>query len=1014
MVRKTVTLVFCDVADSTPLGERLDPESLRAVWSSYHETAREVLERHGGTIEKFVGDAVMAAFGIPVVHEDDALRAVRAAVELREALAALNERLDAAYGIRIEVRTGVNTGEVIAGDPEQGQAFATGDAVNVAQRLEAAAGGGEILVGDTTIRLVRDAVVADPMEPLALKGKSEPVAVWRLHDVLAGAAGVTRRLDTPLVGRVVELARLRSAVDQVMLERSCRVVTVLGDAGVGKSRLAAELVTSLGEDAQVLEGRCLPYGNGITYWPLVEIVHRLDLDEVLSGEPDGQTVHGRLLEAVGRAEPHSRSDELYWAFRRLLETLARTRPLLLVLDDVQWAEPAFLDLIEYLAGWTRDAPILVCCLARSDLAELRPAWAGTPTIQLAPLERDDARQLLENLGGPLDEDAADAVGRATGGNPLFLEEMLRMLVEEGVLVERDGRLEAVTDVESMRVPETVQAVLAARLDRLEPLERSVLQRAAVIGQVFWWGAVADLTPPEDQPAVAGVLQALVRKGLIRPGRGTFAGEDAFRFGHILVRDAAYDSMTKGLRADLHERCAEWIEARPDAPPELDEILGHHLEQAHAYRVGLAPAGLAETVLGARAAERLARAGRRALARDDAHAAANLLGRAAALRPGDAVLLVDHSEAYFKIGDFARAEAVNSAAFAAAEEAGDARSAIAARLGSTLIGLLVRGEGGVDEVADEINGALPTFEAAGDDSTVARLLIRLADVYWWRCQVGPMEETLERALEHARRASDPRLESEVSVRLGFATLFGPLAIDLGRPRLDELVAGAAPESAVKGFLLVSSSLLAAMAGAFDDARSRCREGKEILDALGRGVGAAAITTWTSAIELLAGDPGAAERELRPAFKQLQEIGERANLASIAAQLAEALHAQGRSEEALAVTLTSEEASSPDDVHAQISWRVARAKALAQLDRGREAEEIACAAVELAGTTDSPVFAAEALLAVAEAHAAAGEVEEGRDAAGRAQQLFEAKGNVVAARRACALSEELAARTALTRG
>ena len=325
MVRKTVTLVFCDVADSTPLGERLDPESLRAVWSSYHETAREVLERHGGTIEKFVGDAVMAAFGIPVVHEDDALRAVRAAVELREALAALNDRLDAAYGIRIEVRTGVNTGEVIAGDPEQGQAFATGDAVNVAQRLEAAAGGGEILVGDTTIRLVRDAVVADPMEPLGAERKVGAGRGLALHDVLPGAAGVTRRLDTPLVGRVVELARLRSAVDQVVLERSCRVVTVLGDAGVGKSRLAAELVTSLGEDAQVLEGRCLPYGNGITYWPLVEIVHRLDLDDVLSGEPDGQTVHGRLLEAVGRAEPHSRSDELYWAFRRLLETLAAQR-----------------------------------------------------------------------------------------------------------------------------------------------------------------------------------------------------------------------------------------------------------------------------------------------------------------------------------------------------------------------------------------------------------------------------------------------------------------------------------------------------------------------------------------------------------------------------------------------------------------------------------------------------------------------------------------------------------------
>jgi class 3 adenylate cyclase/tetratricopeptide (TPR) repeat protein len=1014
MVRKTVTLVFCDVADSTPLGERLDPEALRGVWSSYHETAREVLERHGGTIEKFVGDAVMAAFGIPVLHEDDALRAVRAAVELREALAELNDRLDAAYGVRIEVRTGVNTGEVIAGDPEQGHAFATGDAVVVAQRLEAAAGGGEILVGDSTIRLVRDAVVADRIEPLELKGKSEPVAAWRLQDVLPEAVGVTRRVDTPLVGRVVELARLRSAVDQVVLERSCRVVTVLGDAGVGKSRLAAELVASLGEDARVLEGRCLPYGNGITYWPLVEIVRRLDLDAVLAEQADGETVRGRLLEAVGRAEPHSRSDEIYWAFRRLLETLSADRPVLLVLDDVQWAEPTFLDLIEYLAGWTRDAPILVCCLARSDLAEVRPAWAGMPTIQLAPLQPEDATQLLENLAGPLAQEAAEAVGRATGGNPLFLEEMLRMLVEDGALVEREGCLQALADMESLRVPDTVQAVLSARLDRLSTLERAVLQRAAVIGQVFWWGAVADLTPPEEQPEVAGALQALVRKGLIRPDMRTFAGEDGFGFAHILVRDAAYDSMPKSLRADYHERCAGWVEARTGLLPELDEILGHHLEQAHAYRLELSPAGAAESALAARAAEQLALAGRRALARDDAHAAANLLGRAAALRPGDAALFVDRAEAYFKFGDFSSAEDMNAAAIAAAGEDGDARSAIAARLASSLIGLLVRAEGGVDEVADEINRALPTFEAAGDDATVARLLTRLADGYWWRCQIGPMEEALERALEHAHRADDPSRVSNVSIRLGFATVVGPLAIDLGRPRLDKLIEGAAPDSAAKGILLVASSVLAGMAGEFDEARSCCGEGKEILDALGQGVSAAAITTWSSATELLAGDAVAAERELRPALERLQEIGELGNLASIAAQLAEALHTQGRSEEALAATITSEEASSPDDVHAQIAWRVARAKALAELGRGREAEEIGCAAVELAGTTDSPVLAAEALLALAKAHAAAGDAEEGRDAAGQAQQLYDAKGNVVAARLARALSEELAARTTLTRG
>ena len=384
----------------------------------------------------------------------------------------------------------------------------------------------------------------------------------------------------------------------------------------------------------MLEGRCLPYGNGITYWPLVEVVRDLDLDAVLGGEPDGATAHERILEAIGRAEPRSRTDELYWAIRRLLETLARERPLVLVLDDIQWAEPAFLDLVEYLAGWSRDAPILVCCMARPDLAELRPAWGGT-TIQLAPLPREHVRTLLENLAGPLDPDAADAVGRATGGNPLFLEEMLRMLVEDGVLVERDGRLEPLAAVDSLRVPETVQAVLAARLDRLGEDELAVLQRAAVIGQVFWWGAVADLSPPEEVGEVAGRLQALVRKGLIKPDARTFAGEDGFRFGHILIRDAAYDSMPKRSRAELHERFAGWAEDHAGEGAELDEIIGHHLEQAYGFRVELGPRGEEEDRLAGRAADRLLRAGRRALGRGDIHAARTLLERAAALlAPGD--------------------------------------------------------------------------------------------------------------------------------------------------------------------------------------------------------------------------------------------------------------------------------------------------------------------------------------------------------------------------------------------
>ena len=1004
MVRKTVTLVFCDVADSTPLGEQLDPEALRAVWSRYHETARTVLERHGGTIEKFVGDAVLGVFGIPVVHEDDALRAVRAAVELRGELAGLNDELERAFGVRIGVRTGVHTGEVYAGDPAQGDPFATGDAVVVAQRLEATAAAGEILAGDATIRLVRDAVSVEPVPALELKGKSEPVDAWRLLDVEPEAAGLARRLDSPLVGRGPELDALLAELEHVLADRSCRIVTIVGEPGVGKSRLAAELVSLAGEGALVLEGRCLPYGSGITYWPLVEIVRDLDLDEILGAD----VAHGRILEAVGRAESRSRSDEIYSAVRRLLEALAATQPVVVVLDDIQWAEPAFLDLVEYLAGWSRDAPILVCCLARPDLAELRPAWGGV-TIQLSALPREQARALLENLAGPLDPEAADAVSHATGGNPLFLEEMLRMLIEDGVLVERDGRLEPLAAVDSLRVPETVQAVLAARLDRLDEQELAVLQRAAVIGQVFWWGAVADLSPPEAVGGVAGLLQALVRKGLIKPDVRTFAGEDGFRFGHILIRDAAYDSMPKRLRAELHEQFASWAEDHAGESTQLDEIVGHHLEQAYLLRIELAPSRSVEAALAQRAAGRLTRAGRRALVRGDSSAASGLLGRAAALMPSPELLL-DLAEAQMELGLLHEAQRAFADAVDGARAGADDRSAVRGRLGLARIDLLWGGELQMDELAGEVARALPAFEAAGDDATVARLLARLAEAYWWRCRIVPMQDALEQALAHARRAGDERLEANVAVQFGFAAIIGPLPVEDGRRSIGHTVDHMSEDTSAKGMLLLIAAFLAAMARDFGEARRQAAEGTEILDSLGRSVGLAAISTWTSAIDLLAGDGAAAEQALRGALAQLERAGQVANLASVAAQLAETLVAVGRFEEAARFAAASERHAASDDIHAQISWRVARAKASAGLGAGGRAEAVAREAVDLAMGTDSPYFAAEALEALAAALTACGRDGEADLAAGDALELYAAKGNVVAADRLSAA--RAAARTAST--
>ena len=975
MVRKTVTLVFCDVADSTPLGERLDPEALRGVWSRYHETAREVLERHGGTIEKFVGDAVMAAFGIPAVHEDDALRAVRAAVELRDELAHLNDELERSYGVRIGVRTGINTGEVFAGDPAQGDPFATGDAVVVAQRLEVNAAAGEILVGDATIRLVRDAVTAEQVPPLALKGKSEPVAAWRLLDVEPGVAGLLRRMDSPLVGRSGELARLRGEFERAETERSCRVVTVFGEPGVGKSRLAAELVASLDEPTLVLEGRCLPYGKGVTYWPLVEIVGRLDLELVLEGEPDGETVRRRLLEAVGRAEPTSRSDELYWAVRRLLETLARERPVLLVLDDVQWAEPAFLDLVEYLTGWSRDAPILVCCLARTDLAEVRPAWAGTATIELAPLAHEDARRLLENLAGPLDPAAADAVGRATGGNPLFLEEMLRMLVEDGVLFERDGRLRSLAELESLRVPETVQAVLAARLDRLDPEELAVLQRAAVIGQVFWWGAVADLTPPERTADVSGHLQALVRKRLVRPDRRTFAGEDGFRFGHILIRDAAYESMPKRLRGELHERFAGWVEERA-SDADLDEILGHHLEQAYAYSVELGPRGNREAALAARASIPLARAGRRALAREDPHAAVALLGRALALLDGDAPeapgLQLDLASALHRVGDHVAAMRLFDRLLADDVPAGIGASA---RLERAFVRIAER-EGSVDEVLEAAERAAEMFAELGDETGLAQAWNSVATQLFWRGLVAQMEGAAGRALAHARDAGDERQESWALNALCIALAFGPTPADEAAERCrtllaraEELEAGALPLFVLAG--------VEAMRGRLPEAWGLYERG------VARGVGGVRAGVSLYAEPLFEADPSRAQEELRLTIRKLDELGIRTGRPAGVFMRAESLLVQGRWQEAAALVSHEEAPVDTEDV----ATRILRLRVEARV---RHAHELALEAIAVARQAESPHLLAGALVILAEFEQGASRDE----ALAEALALQEAKGNVAA--------------------
>ncbi len=534
--RKTVTVVFSDVVGSTLLGHGLDPESLLQIMARYFEAMRLAIERHGGHVEKFIGDAVMAVFGIPQVHEDDALRAVRAAAEMRAALEELNAELERAWGFVLEARTGVNTGEVFIGDRTRGQDPILGDPVNIAARLEQTAAPGQILLGESTYHLVRDAVSATTVGPLAVKGKPEPLVAWELHEVVPGASGWARNLAADLVGRERELRRLEEAFARVRAEGSCEIVTVFGPAGAGKSRLGHELTARVGDAATVVEGRCLPYGEGITFWPIASALmdaagigerdrpeqSRRKLSELLGADADAALVAERLVPLLGVDPGHAAIQETFWAVRKLFEHLGSRRPLVAVFDDIQWGEPTFLDLLEYLADWLRGAPVLLLCLARPELLDVRPEWvtpkANAELVTLTPLTAQETDGLIQGLleGDELEPEARGRITEMAEGNPLFVEQTLRMLVDDGALERRNGRWTATQDLSRITIPPTISALLTARLARLDAGERAVIERASIVGRVFWWAAVAEISGGEVRPHVISHLQSLTRKELDPP------------------------------------------------------------------------------------------------------------------------------------------------------------------------------------------------------------------------------------------------------------------------------------------------------------------------------------------------------------------------------------------------------------------------------------------------------------------------------------------------------------------
>jgi class 3 adenylate cyclase/tetratricopeptide (TPR) repeat protein len=1020
-VRKTVTVLFCDVTGSTALGERQDPERLRRVMTRYFDVARATLERHEGKVEKFIGDAVMAVFGVPVLHEDDALRALRAAMDLRVALRELNEELERSHGVRIEVRVGVNSGEVIVGDPVRDDLVVSGDVVVVAARLERSAAPGEILIGEETQRLARDAIRTEPLEPLVVKGKRDRVMAHRLLEVVAGAPAHARRFDSAMVGRTRELALLEDAFSRAVRERLCHLVTVLGPAGVGKSRLVAEALATVDDRARVLSGSCLPYGEGITFWPVLEIVKqvteisdgdspeaaRKKIESALAGEASAGVIAERVAEVVGLAESAAAGEEGFWGVRRLFEALAHQTPLVVVFDDLNWAEPTLLDLVEHVADWSRDAPILLVAMARPDLLDARPAWGGgkhnASAIFLEPLSEQESERLVEGLlgGEGVDPEAFARIQVAAEGNPLFVEEMISMLIDDGALRHEDGRWIAAPDLARVPIPSSIQVLLASRLDQLGPHERQVIERAAVEGTVFHRGAVESLLDEPSRSRAGESLGALLRKELIRQERTPYTGEDAFRFRHVLIRNAAYDGLPKQVRAELHERFAAWlVDATGDRSTEVEEVLGYHLEQAFRHRTeiqGIDEVGLS---LAARGGRHLASAGRRAVGRGDAPAAVNLLERASALLPEDAPerleLRLELADALHGAGDLQRVGELLEEALAQSELAGNAGLQARARLELACLRPYIDPESAaLDEILAAAEHAAEVFERIGDDAGLARSLRRIADVHWLRCRVEPGEPVLVRALEHARRAGDERELSEVRRALIRGAAVGPMPVDDAIARCEAIIDESGRDPFTEAVAANTLAYLNAMAGRFADARVLGARSREILEDLGLTLTLPTLEAWTGQVEMLAGDPAAAERVWRRAYQALEALGEKGNLSTIAAYLAEAVYAQERYDEAERLTEISESLTSPDDVTSHIAWRTVRAKAAARRGDLELAEALAHEAVDRAVETDWPHLRGGACAALAEVLLFAERTDDAAAAAEQALELYEAKGSVAAA-------------------
>jgi DNA-binding SARP family transcriptional activator/predicted negative regulator of RcsB-dependent stress response len=942
------------VAELLPL-EDADPETERVRTATWLAEATTAVERYGGQLRQLLGEEVVAVFGLERAHEDDVLRALRAAADLRASAPDAVDRIAVDWSAALD--DGADLAEAEAGP----------------RALKEQAAPGDLLVGRAALPLVSAALDVVPHEQ----------GGYRVLRFDAAAAPFVRHLDAPLVGRAEELRRLERAFDEAVERDSPSRIVLVGDPGIGKTRLASELCARVRTRARVLTGRCVPYGEGATFLPLAEILEQAGpLETVLAAEPDAERVAGRL-----RERDLSEQSESLWAVRRLLEAASRERPVVLVLEDLHWAEPTLLDLVEYLAGWAR-APLLLLCVARPELLEARPEWRED-ALALRPLSADEARALAGGLPEAADSDRVEAAVEAAGGNPLFLEQLIAAH-EEGE--ERSGP-----------VPPTVEALIASRLDRLPSGERAVLERAAVAGREFWRSAVDELTPEDEQGAAGAALMALVRRRLVRPEPAGRPGEDGFRFHHVLIRDVAYDAVPTATRAELHERLGRWLDGRG---PELDELVGYHLERAALLRAEL---GEESAALAEEAGHRLGEAGMGALKRADARAAVNLLTRAIALlADGDGRLEFEWAlgTAVKFTGDPVRADALLDEVVERARQRRDRRIELRARIEQGWP-RLAQGAATPEETLELIREASGVFAAESDDLGAARAL-HLEAAVRGVC-----------LLDHGSAAAAARQLLGYHGKTGFTPgrvgALSILAVSAcrGRTPVPEAISicqGLLEDAATpvwQSFVLPSLALLEAMAGDFERARVDLAAARELREEFADT--ATIVTSWSEVageVELLAGEPSQAEAILVPACEALRAAGDAGWYATNAALLAESVYHQGRLAEALSVAQEALAAAPAHHLTSRTMANRALARALAQLGRAEQAETVARETVARLQGTDALDEYASALTSLGDVLTAGGASAEAVEVFRKALDVLEAKGNVAAFRRLSARIPALA--------